>query len=157
MAKNSPDQFIRGGQTTQHWIRMAAQVLRSAIAFAALVFSVVYAGLCLAYYEIALLHVTWAHWLASFFVENRGEAEHVIRYRHPMHGWVNEEAAVIYQNLDFLEVRASYQEMAVSFACGLWCLPSLRPFLPDLSSMCRDASLMGTRMFAGRTWFLRRS
>lgn len=116
MAKNSPDQFIRGGQTTQHWIRMAIQVLRSAIAFAALVFSVVYGGLCLAYYEIALLHVTWAHWLASFFVENRGEADHVIRYRHPLHGWVNEEAAVIFQNLDFLEVRAAYQEMAISFA-----------------------------------------
>ncbi|MDP7152350.1 MAG: type IV secretion system DNA-binding domain-containing protein, partial [Paracoccaceae bacterium] len=83
---------------------------------AALVFAVVYAGLCLATYKVEMLHVTWAHWLASFFVENRGEAEHIIRYRHPLHGWVNEEAAVIYQNLDFLEVRAAYQEMAVSFA-----------------------------------------
>lgn len=116
MAKNSPDQFIRGGQTTQHWIRMAVQVLRSAVAFAALVFAVVYAGLCFATYKVEMLHVTWAHWLASFFVENRGEADHVIRYRHPLHGWVNEEAAAIYQNLDFLEVRASYQEMAVNFA-----------------------------------------
>ncbi|MDG2260678.1 MAG: type IV secretion system DNA-binding domain-containing protein [Paracoccaceae bacterium] len=116
MAKNSPDQFIRGGQTTQHWIRMAAQVLRSAVAFAALVFAVVYAGLCFATYKVEMLHVTWAHWLASFFVENRGEAEHVIRYRHPLHGWVNEEAAVIYQNVDFLEVRTAYQDMAVSFA-----------------------------------------
>lgn len=116
MARNTPDQFIRGGQTTQHWIRMGVQVFRSAVAFAALVFAVVYGGLCFAYYKIALLHVTWAHWLASFFVESRGEAERVIRYQHPDLGWVTEEAAVIYQNVEYLAVRQAYQEMAVSFA-----------------------------------------
>lgn len=116
MARNTPDQFIRGGQTTQHWLRMAAQVFRSAVAFAALVFAVVYGGLCLTYYEIALLHVTWAHWLASFFVESRGEADRIIRYQHPDLGWVTEEAAAVYQNLEFLELRLAYQEMAVSFA-----------------------------------------
>lgn len=116
MARNTPDQFIRGGQTTQHWLRMGVQVFRSAVAFAALVFALVYGGLCFAYYEIALLHVTWAHWLASFFVESRGEADRVIRYQHPELGWVTEEAAVIYQNVEFLELRLAYQEMAVSFA-----------------------------------------
>lgn len=116
MAKTTPDQFIRGGQTTQHWIRMAVQVLRSAVAFAALVFALVYTGLCLASYKVEMLHVTWAHWLASFFVESRGEADHIIRYRHPLHGWVNEEAAVIFQNTEFLSVRLAYQDMAVTFA-----------------------------------------
>src|SRR5210317_775958 len=56
MAKNTPDQFIRGGQTTQHWIRMAIQVLRSAVAFAALVFALVYTVLCLASYKVEMLH-----------------------------------------------------------------------------------------------------
>ena len=116
MARNTPDQFIRGGQTTQHWLRMAAQVFRSAVAFAALVFAVVYGGLCFAYYEIALLHVTWAHWLASFFVESRGEADRVIRYLHPVEGWVEETAASVFQNIEFLELRLAYQDMAVSLA-----------------------------------------
>ena len=83
MARNTPDQFIRGGQTTQHWIRMAVQAFRSAVVFAALVFAVVYGGLCVTYYKVDILHVTWAHWLASFFVESLGEADRVLRYQHP--------------------------------------------------------------------------
>lgn len=116
MARYTPDQFIRGGQTTQHWIRMGVQVFRSAVAFAALVFAVVYVGLCIAYYEVALLHVTWAHWLASFFVESRGEADRVLRYQHPDLGWVEEAAAIIFQNGQFQSIRLAYQEMAVTFA-----------------------------------------
>lgn len=156
MARNTPDQFIRGGQTTQHWLRMAAQVFRSAVAFAALVFAVVYGGLCLTYYEIALLHVTWAHWLASFFVESRGEADRVIRYQHPDLGWVTEEAAAVYQNVDFLELRLAYQEMAVSFAW--WALvPAVVAavlagvvFYVSGRKLDGDAHVRGTRLVSER-------
>ena len=83
MARNTPDQFIRGGQTTQHWIRMAVQAFRSAVVFAALVFAVVFGGLCVTFCKVDMLRATWAHWLASFFVESLGEADRVLRYQHP--------------------------------------------------------------------------
>jgi len=116
MARGSPDLFIRGGQTTQHWFRMAAQVLSAATKFAALLFAIFYVGFCATYYEVKYIHVTWAHWWATFFVEAKGEPGKAIRYKHPREGWIEETAAAVYNNPFFVEISETYAAKATQFA-----------------------------------------
>ena len=117
MAKKAQsDLFIRGGQTTQHWVRMGVQVFKGATAVAAIVFVLAYGALCWNYYKLPLVHVTWAHYVATFFVENRGMPDHPVRFRDPVHDWTELPAAEIYTNPEFEAISRDYHEKAVDFA-----------------------------------------
>ncbi|RYG90082.1 TraG [Loktanella sp. IMCC34160] len=115
------DHFIRGGQTMQHWLRMAAQVIKGGTAFAALVFFLTYVTLCASYYRVSLMHLTWAHWLATFAVENRGEPQKPIRFNDPDAGWIERSAEDIYLDEDIRAISRDYNEKAITFAW--WSLP----------------------------------
>ena len=95
MSKSHPDHLIRGGQTMQHWLRMAAQVFRGGVAFAAAIYAACFIGLCLKHYRVDYLHLTWAHYMATFAVDNRGEPEREIRYKDPSEGWIAKPAEEI--------------------------------------------------------------
>lgn len=126
--RSSPDQFIRGGQTTQHWLRMASQVFKTGTSFAALVFFVVYVGLCTQYFRWDYVPVTWAHWISSFAVESRGEPEREVRYRDPEQGWITRSAEEIYTDPFATAVSADYNAKALSFAW--WsAIPAVLAFL----------------------------
>lgn len=116
MRRTNADQIIRGGQTTQHWVRMGAQVVRSTMSFGALVFAVTYGSLCLTYYKYDNMHVTWAHFIARFTVENRGRPDMLIRYRHPTEGFIEQRAEDIYLNPAFVQISQEYEAQALAFA-----------------------------------------
>lgn len=115
MTKTRSDKFIRGGQTTQHWVRMGVQVVKSTIAFAALVFAISYAILCVSYFKIENAHVSWGYAIAEFNVENRGQPQTEVRYRDPSAGWVKATSESIYLNEDFKAIKADYEYRAVLF------------------------------------------
>lgn len=61
--------FVRGGQTTQHWWRMATQVLRTSLFFALGGFTSVYIYLIANNYELGHVRETVYVWLADFNIE----------------------------------------------------------------------------------------
>jgi type IV conjugative transfer system coupling protein TraD len=67
--KNATTKFVRGGQTTQHWWRMAAQVLRTSLFFALGAFTATYIALIFTNYEIRFMRETLATWTANFNIE----------------------------------------------------------------------------------------
>ena len=67
--KNATTKFVRGGQTTQHWWRMAAQVLRTSLFFALGAFTATYIVLIFTNYEIRFMRETLATWTANFNIE----------------------------------------------------------------------------------------
>ncbi|MDH2328319.1 type IV secretion system DNA-binding domain-containing protein [Cereibacter sp. SYSU M97828] len=66
--RNQPTRFVRGGQTTQHWWRMAAQVLRTSLFMALGAFTLTYCVLIAANYEIRHIRETFAIFLADYNV-----------------------------------------------------------------------------------------
>lgn len=76
---NHPTRFVRGGQTTQHWWRMAAQVLRTSLFMALAAFTVTYCFLVFANYEFRLVRETFVSWLAEYNV-GIGNPERQINY-----------------------------------------------------------------------------
>ena len=86
MQLSGADNFIRGGQTVQHWLRMAAQVIKGMIAFGAATFVAMYILLCVLYYEVPKMHLTWGYAIAEFSVENRGSPKSMVRYKDPAQG-----------------------------------------------------------------------
>ena len=114
--KSQADLFIRGGQTTQHWLRMAAQVFRGATLAGATVFFITYVLLCLNYYEVPKVQMTWAHWLATFFVENRGVPGREIRLPDFNGVWVQRTAQDIYLDPVISDLALAYQVMATRLA-----------------------------------------
>lgn len=114
MAK-SKDPLIRGGQTTQHWVRMAAQVVKGALMFGAFCYAVTFISLSATYYELRYLHVTWAHYMATFAVEHRGNPERLIRYKDPKRGWISRTAESIYLDPFMSKVAADYHDKADQF------------------------------------------
>ncbi len=156
MAKSASDNFIRGGQTTQHWFRMAAQVIKAGISFAALFFFIAYVGLCLTYYKVGNIHLTWAHWLATFFVENRGQPDKIVRYKHPQNGWVEETAAAIYQNEVIQNISDQYLAKAYEFAywslipAGMAAIIAVIVFYISGSKLDGDDHIRGTRLVTAK-------
>ncbi|MBL1435572.1 MAG: type IV secretion system DNA-binding domain-containing protein [Rhodobacteraceae bacterium] len=156
MRKSVSDNFIRGGQTTQHWLRMAAQVIKSAISFAALFFFIAYVGLCFTYYKVENIHLTWANWLASFFVENRGQPDKLIRYKDPENGWVEDTAAAIYQNQFIQDISEQYLAKAYEFAywsfipAGFAALIAGIVFYISGSKLDGDEHIRGTKLVTAK-------
>ena len=112
----SAETFIRGGQTTQHWLRMAGQVVRGTIIFGVLVFGAVYTILCLNTYELAKIHETLGYEIARFMVEVRGSPNHEVRYKDADLGWITRAAEVIYLDAGLRELSANYQAKASELA-----------------------------------------
>lgn len=69
--RSQPTRFVRGGQTTQHWWRMAAQVIRTSLFMALAAFTVSYCVLIATNYEIRHMRETFAVWLADYNVSLR--------------------------------------------------------------------------------------
>lgn len=72
MSNKGHTQLVRGGQTTQHWTRMATQVVKYSVSVSAGLFTLTYIILVLNNYELPKVHLTWVYWLAEFNVEQRG-------------------------------------------------------------------------------------
>ena len=156
MAKSASNNFIRGGQTTQHWFRMAAQVIKAGISFAALFFFITYVGLCLSYYKLENIHLTWAHWLATFFVDNRGQPDKLVRYKHPQNGWIEETAATIYQNQFFQSISDQYLAKAYAFAywslipASIAAIVAVIVFYVSGSKLDGDEHIRGTQLVTAK-------
>lgn len=114
--KAQSDLFIRGGQTTQHWLRMAAQVFKGATAAAAAVFFLTYASLCFTYYEMPKVQMTWAHYVATFFVESRGVPDRPVRFPMEDGTWTTRTAEDIYLDPTLQELSTNYRAKATDFA-----------------------------------------
>lgn len=95
---------------------MGAQVVKTTVSLAALVFFLTYAVLCVRFFTLENAHVSWGYAIAEFTVENRGLADHVIRYRHPERGWVEERAQDIYTDPHLAAIAAENNRRARLFA-----------------------------------------
>ncbi|PTE19396.1 TraG, partial [Cereibacter changlensis JA139] len=66
--RNQTTRIVRGGQTTQHWWRMAAQVIRTSLFMALGAFTLTYCVLIAANYEIRHIRETFVVFLADYNV-----------------------------------------------------------------------------------------
>ena len=92
------------------------QVVRTTGSLAAGVFFLTYVVLCLQFFTLDTAHVSWGYAIAEFTVENRGQADHTIRYRHPERGWVEERAQDIYTDANLRTIAAENNRKARLFA-----------------------------------------
>lgn len=139
--KAQADLFIRGGQTTQHWLRMACQVFKGASLAALATFCAVYVLLSVTYYEVPKLRMTFAHSMATFMVENRGLPDGDVRYQDVKGDWVARSAETIYLDPEFRRIAEDYKEKALHFA---WL--SLVPMLLAYFVVCIIFWLAGRKL-----------
>lgn len=78
-SKPQSTKLIRGGQTTQHWWRMAAQVIRTSLFIFVAVFTMSYTALIATNYEVRYMRETFATWLANYNV-TVGKPEKIVTY-----------------------------------------------------------------------------
>lgn len=152
MRKNSAEQIVRGGQTTQHWVRMGTQVIKGTISFAALVFVIAYLGLCLSYFTLEGTHVTYGYKLADFMVENRGNPDTLIRFKKPGVGFVKETAESIYLNDAYRQLAEQYTANSYRFAAislipaGVAALLAFLWFIRSGKRLETDRHVRGTQL-----------
>ncbi len=116
MRNKGPTQIVRGGQTTQHWTRMAAQVIKYSISVAAGVFAVVYIWLVAQYYEPDKVKLTGTYWIAEFNVMRRGTEDRQLTYVDPAtQRRVTRSAGDIYADPEIRELYALYSANARRF------------------------------------------
>ena len=80
MQNNLSTQFVRGGQTTQHWWRMAVQVVLISLGVTFCIYAGVVAYQAIGYFELAKVRLAWIYWLSMFNVESRGTPDTLLRY-----------------------------------------------------------------------------
>ena len=115
MRNRGHTQLVRGGQTTQHWTRMATQVLKYSISMAAAAFSVTYIYLVAQNYEIDKVRLTGTYWLAKFNVEQRGTEERLLSYIDDGGRRVERTAGKIYADHEIAEIYDKYADNALLF------------------------------------------
>lgn len=115
MRNRGHTQLVRGGQTTQHWTRMATQVLKYSISMAAAAFSVTYIYLVAQNYEIDKVRLTGTYWLAKFNVEQRGTEERLLSYIDDDGSRVEHTAGQIYADREIAEIYDEYADNALLF------------------------------------------
>lgn len=115
MRNRGHTQLVRGGQTTQHWTRMATQVLKYSISMAAAAFSVTYIYLVAQNYEIDKVRLTGTYWLAKFNVEQRGTEERLLSYIDDDGRRVERTAGKIYADHEIAETYDKYADNALLF------------------------------------------
>lgn len=115
MRNRGHTQLVRGGQTTQHWTRMATQVLKYSISMAAAAFSVTYIYLVAQNYEIDKVRLTGTYWLSKFNVEQRGTEERLLSYIDDDGRRVERSAGQIYADREIAEIYDEYADNALLF------------------------------------------
>lgn len=106
--------FVRGGQTTQHWWRMATQVLRTSMFFAFGAFITTYIILVARNYELPHIRETGYVWLADFNMK-RGDPYRQLRYVDYRGVPQVRTARDIYADRRMQAVAAEYRANAVQF------------------------------------------
>jgi len=115
MAATGAGKFIRGGQTTQHWFRMAVQVGKYAVLAGTFVTLLSYGILIARNYELAKVQTAYGWWMARFAVENRGDPERLMRIRGLDGGFVQLPAARILADPEIAALYDRYDRNARRF------------------------------------------
>lgn len=128
MRNRGHTQIVRGGQTTQHWTRMATQVVKYSISVAAAVFVLTYTALVLKNYELDKVRLTGTYWIATFNVDQRGNEERALRYVDLNGQSVTRSAGEIYADP---ELRKTYEDYSANARRFIWyaALPALLSFI----------------------------
>lgn len=116
MRKNASSKFIRGGQTTQHGWRMAAQVVNTGLIAGVLIFVIGYTYLIATNYEIAKIRVSYTQTIAEFTTINKNNPTKEIRYKNLNNVFVTESAQQIYANREYTYIKSLYEANAKKFA-----------------------------------------
>lgn len=115
MRNRGHTQLVRGGQTTQHWTRMATQVLKYSISMAAAAFSLCYIILVANNYEMDKARLTGTYWIAEFNVEQRGTEDRKLDYVDLSGKRVERTAGQIYADRELREIYNRYSANAWRF------------------------------------------
>jgi type IV conjugative transfer system coupling protein TraD len=83
MRKNPSAQFIRGGQTTQHFWAMATQVFSTGLKLSAAVYVVVFIGLIALNFRLEEVNEGYLYWIADLNVSVLNQPEFRIDYTTP--------------------------------------------------------------------------
>lgn len=150
-AKNRSTQFVRGGQTTQHWVRMTTQVLRSSLFVTLGVFTVIYAVLIYHNYEIKHVRETAAVWVADFNVK-LGRGDKIVTYLDYQNIHQQRSSAELLRDPRLAALSERYRDNAARFAfiAGLISLVSfalsLFVFVVVGNALSQKEHIRGTRL-----------
>lgn len=106
-----PTRFVRGGQTTQHWWRMAMQVLRTALFSGVGAFTLSYCVLIATHYEPRYMRETIVTWLAGYNMAT-GNPDRVLTYIDHLDRRQERRAREIAADTRMNEVARQYKENA---------------------------------------------
>ena len=109
--QTSANRLIRGGQTTQHWVRMASQVGGTALKASALVLIVVYIGLFVLNFTFQNIELVYIYYIADFMVEHRGTPDHILTLN-LANGRQNYTAEEIYLSENVRSLVTHYEALA---------------------------------------------
>lgn len=115
MRNRGHTQLVRGGQTTQHWTRMATQVLKYSISMAAAAFTLSYMILVARTYELDKVRLTGTYWIAEFNVERRGTEDRPLTYMDLSGERVTRSAGEVYADRELRALRDRYVANAWRF------------------------------------------
>ncbi|WP_226554744.1 type IV secretion system DNA-binding domain-containing protein [Celeribacter naphthalenivorans] len=113
--KNQSTKFVRGGQTTQHWWRMAAQVIRTSLFMAVGAFTITYGVLVAVNYELPYMRETFTSWTANFNVAS-GKPDKEISYMDHTGKRRTRTSQAISQDLQMIAVAEEYSTNSKKFA-----------------------------------------
>lgn len=81
MRKTPSAQFIRGGQTTQHFWQMATQVFSTGLKLSAVVYLISFVGLIALNFRLEEVNEGYLYWLADLNVNVLNQPEFMLEYR----------------------------------------------------------------------------
>jgi type IV conjugative transfer system coupling protein TraD len=109
MKRSASSQFIRGGQTTQHWWQMATQVTSSALKVGALVYLVVFLGLIALNFRLVEINEGYTYWIAHLNMDILNQPDFLLTWKSRDGVSHTESAARVIANAD---LRAKYDAYA---------------------------------------------
>lgn len=115
MQNNLSTQFVRGGQTTQHWWRMAVQVVLISLGVTFCIYAGVVAYQAIGYFELPKVRLAWIYWLSMFNVESRGTPDTLLRYIDLSNIVRENTAREIYTDPFFRTIYFTYEGQALFF------------------------------------------
>ncbi|MEM8981242.1 MAG: type IV secretion system DNA-binding domain-containing protein [Pseudomonadota bacterium] len=152
MAGNVSAQFVRGGQTTQHWWRMGLQVFKFGSIVAAFLFTLTYCVLIARNYELPKVQMAYTWWLANFQTEQKGNGSMPMRSIRDDGTWYDTTALAIRNDPRHRNIYLTYEANAKRFA--YWSIgPGLVGFAITLlifwrtgQSLSKDQHIRGSRL-----------
>ncbi|WP_299775759.1 hypothetical protein [uncultured Tateyamaria sp.] len=115
MRNKGHTQLVRGGQTTQHWTRMATQVVKYCVTAAAAVYAITLIILVVRNYEVDKAWLTGIYWLAEFNVEQKGSENLQLRFFDLDGQRVTRTTGQIYADQDLRYIYELYSSNAYRF------------------------------------------